>query len=597
MAPNCLFSKGKGGMRSSESDGRPLAYSYIRMSTDHQLKGDSLRRQLQLSKAYADRHNLNLLETYQDIGFSAYTGENVSEGALGRFLAAIEAGGVPSGSYLLVESLDRISRQTVSKAFAVFSRIISLGMKVVTLQNEKTYFGDLDFLDMILSLSDMLRAHEESKVKSKRLSSAWDNKRTNAENRNMTPICPYWLVSNKDSAGFKIDEKKALVVRRVFEMSASGYGTGIIEKRLNGEGVPGIGKTGSWHKSYIQKILNNRAVIGEMQPHKIQGGKRVSVGNPIPNYFPKIVDDELFYRVQAARNQRKVVGAGRKGKFVSNLFSGLLICDYCGKGMRYIDKGPAPKGGKYLLCGTAERGLNCEKAYWKYELFERTFLSYVSEVNVSDILDSENRQNLRMQISKSMEALIGETEILKLKYKKLIELILNDDTDRRRSLLSNELKVIENQIDLNELKETDLRQKMNSLASDQSIDPYKLRELIERVQINGVDSYDLRIQIQHFLKTIIDSVQMFPLGNLPYFTDGLDELERLFSETANQNLISEISQMKDLIDNSVSSQPRFIVHFKNGDNRTIYMDSDGGEFPVGNVISKSNGEFIDDESV
>jgi hypothetical protein len=30
----------------------PLAYSYIRMSTNLQLKGDSLRRQTELSKAY-----------------------------------------------------------------------------------------------------------------------------------------------------------------------------------------------------------------------------------------------------------------------------------------------------------------------------------------------------------------------------------------------------------------------------------------------------------------------------------------------------------------------------------------------------------------
>ena len=36
------------------------AYSYIRFSTPEQIKGDSLNRQLQLSKSYAKHHNLIL---------------------------------------------------------------------------------------------------------------------------------------------------------------------------------------------------------------------------------------------------------------------------------------------------------------------------------------------------------------------------------------------------------------------------------------------------------------------------------------------------------------------------------------------------------
>ena len=61
------------------------AYSYIRMSTDVQLRGDSLRRQLEASSDYAAKHGLELVEEsrLQDIGISAFKGANVSEGALG----------------------------------------------------------------------------------------------------------------------------------------------------------------------------------------------------------------------------------------------------------------------------------------------------------------------------------------------------------------------------------------------------------------------------------------------------------------------------------------------------------------------------------
>jgi DNA invertase Pin-like site-specific DNA recombinase len=35
---------------------KPTAYSYIRFSTPEQIKGDSLRRQVELSEAYAAKH-------------------------------------------------------------------------------------------------------------------------------------------------------------------------------------------------------------------------------------------------------------------------------------------------------------------------------------------------------------------------------------------------------------------------------------------------------------------------------------------------------------------------------------------------------------
>src|SRR5690606_33715882 len=91
---------------------KPLAYSYVRMSTDAQQKCDSLRRQTELSKAYAERSGLTLVEDFKlhDIGVSAFKGDNAATGALRRFLEAVENGKIPQGSYLLVESLDRLSR-------------------------------------------------------------------------------------------------------------------------------------------------------------------------------------------------------------------------------------------------------------------------------------------------------------------------------------------------------------------------------------------------------------------------------------------------------------------------------------------------------
>eukprot|EP01133_Synstelium_polycarpum_P030636 gene30636-38124_t len=72
-----------------------------------------------------------------DLGVSAYRGTNVADGALGMFLQLAEAGDIPHGSFLLVETLDRLSRQTARRAVRVLESIVEAGVTVVTLDNEK----------------------------------------------------------------------------------------------------------------------------------------------------------------------------------------------------------------------------------------------------------------------------------------------------------------------------------------------------------------------------------------------------------------------------------------------------------------------------
>ena len=111
------------------------AYSYVRFSTPEQMKGDSLRRQLEQSRRWADEHNVELDESLQDIGVSGFKGKNRTEGALGRFLDLVQHGKIERGSYLLVESLDRLSREEVLSALASFTFIVKAGVTIVTLQD------------------------------------------------------------------------------------------------------------------------------------------------------------------------------------------------------------------------------------------------------------------------------------------------------------------------------------------------------------------------------------------------------------------------------------------------------------------------------
>src|SRR5262245_43600027 len=89
---------------SKEPATSPTAYSYIRFSSKKQEEGDSIRRQTELTAAWAKRHKMHLdTSLAPDRGISAFRGKNRDLGALGAFLRLVESGRVLAGSHLVVE--------------------------------------------------------------------------------------------------------------------------------------------------------------------------------------------------------------------------------------------------------------------------------------------------------------------------------------------------------------------------------------------------------------------------------------------------------------------------------------------------------------
>ncbi|MEH6450702.1 MAG: recombinase family protein, partial [Oleispira sp.] len=169
------------------------AYSYIRFSTPDQLKGDSLRRQTELSREYAESNDLEYDEslTIHDLGKSAYHSTHAKKGALKLFLDAIEEGRINKGSYLLVESLDRLSRDKVHVALSQFLLIINAGIVIVTLSDKRVYrLGQLELPELMYSIMDMSRAHKESEIKGSRIAASWSNKRKYINVHKLTARAP-----------------------------------------------------------------------------------------------------------------------------------------------------------------------------------------------------------------------------------------------------------------------------------------------------------------------------------------------------------------------------------------------------------------------
>jgi DNA invertase Pin-like site-specific DNA recombinase len=281
------------------SPAKPRAYSYLRFSTPEQAQGDSARRQIDLAARYAATHNLTLDTTLRlhDEGISGFRGANVRRGALGAFLKAVDDGDVPEGSFLLVENLDRLSRQNPWDAFPIFQQIIGAGVTVVTLFDGKVYEqADLraNPMRILESLFVMVRANEESETKSRRGKAVWGAKRSRAGTKPLTARLPHWLRMEEDRKIIPIPER-VIIVRRIVAAFLNGTGQQRIAETLNREKVPMFGTGAMWHRSYVSKVLTSPALIGTLVPREVvyESGRRTRKAlEAVEGYFPSVVSRE-----------------------------------------------------------------------------------------------------------------------------------------------------------------------------------------------------------------------------------------------------------------------------------------------------------------
>jgi len=303
-----------------------LAYSYLRFSSTEQRKGYSIKRQLELRDAYLQRKGLTLDASFvlNDSGMSAFRGKNATKGALKVFLDACEQGRISRGSYLIIENLDRLTRDEIIEAIELFLSIIRHGITIVTLTPEREINKEnLDFAALVIVIVELSRGHSESFIKSAHTRANWDKRRKNVENEAFCKHRPAWL--DFAEGKFVINPVKAAVVRRIFAMASQGHGIGAIAKVFNREGVPCISKSKHWYDTYIHKVLVNRGCIGEWQPRMLdeESGRFLPVGQPIKGYYPSVVTEEEFYRGQQALKSRKLTHA--RTDLVRNLFTEILF--------------------------------------------------------------------------------------------------------------------------------------------------------------------------------------------------------------------------------------------------------------------------------
>ncbi|WKA26413.1 recombinase family protein [Bradyrhizobium roseum] len=185
---------------------------------------------------------------------------------------------------------------------------------------------------------------------------------------------PSWLGLTDARTEFVYLPDRAEIVKRIFQYSIDGLGAYTIAKLLNAEGVPAFGWSKRWDQSTIHNMLNNKATLGEYQRKQVLEGKEVPIGEPIPNYYPPVIDKKTFEEAQATRRENLSTRRGRKGRRVTNLFSEIPRCSYCGSRVK-LHNAPV----KSLVCKRVWDGEICFRFKWSYRDFEETFLTFLQK--------------------------------------------------------------------------------------------------------------------------------------------------------------------------------------------------------------------------
>ncbi len=503
----------------------PVAYSYVRFSREKQLQGDSLRRQVELSQSYARERGFALDTTLklQDLGVSAFTQANVKTGALGGFLAAVSAGVVKPGSYLLIESWDRLSRAAALVAFDVFREIIAAGITIVTLEDRQEYSKESverNSMQLFLTLAGMVRAHEESRMKSHRLAAAWQQKRATAATKKLTRKCPSWLEVSADRTSFKKRPDAVRIVKAIIKWSRMGHGQTQIARRLNSENTPNIsGSPTGWGSSYIAKILTSRALYGEARFEVHKNGTRTQVGDPLPNYYPALLSQSKWEELQTIRTRRHTGGGGPvRREQVTNLFSGLLRCGYCGEPMvigGYSKKDPI-KTKKFIVCAGAKRGKPCYFIQWMLAGFESTVLTFLCELDIQSVLPEETGSSPSQALRDKHIELVARKDELRSRISNLSEAI---ELGRSEFSLKTVMeKLAERETELLEI-DNQLKKLERELAAVDSIDELLEEHHRQLVRLaaamppsSGERRGEVRLSLSENIRGLVSKIQVFAGG-------------------------------------------------------------------------------------
>jgi DNA invertase Pin-like site-specific DNA recombinase len=474
------------------------AVSYIRFSSRKQRFGRSVERQLKQTIEFCTKYDLalDLDSSIRDLGLSSFRGENTDTGNLSAFITGVKTGKIETPVVLVVESLDRISRNEIVEATNLLTELLMLGVEIGLTIDDRIITKKLcdrnpDLLH--LCMSHLIRGRNESETKSNRTKDFVNTRKPQLETKTPCKLGGYLPPWYKfDGKVFIPQPEKIQTVKRIFALYLDGNGTTKIVKEV--KDLPKWNNTGAKTKAGgVRSLLTNKQVIGTIK----------LAGIEYPDYLPAIVSKDDFDRVQVLLGKNRT-RHGKHDANANNLFNGLLFCDKCGGNLNCHKSSSR----NYFYCNNSRDYACTEKQYYAVDKIEVLIFGVLLK-NSPSIMIAQSEMEPQREIrkletelatlarkrEKVQSALLDETTSF-AELKPMLASIKQDFAKTETALMQARVKAAENrkapanlsglvQLISRDMKDETIRHKVKNL----------LPSIIERIDV-GLSGDTLRVQLR-----------------------------------------------------------------------------------------------------
>ena len=333
-----------------KKDQAKITALYERLSRDDELQGESnsISNQKKYLEDYARQNGFRNLVHFTDDG---YTGTNFNRPGFNALLQEVEAGHVDC---VIAKDMSRFGRNYLQVGFYTEIMFPNKGVRFIAINNgvDSAKPGDNDFTPFLNIMNEWYAKDTSNKIKAVFRSRMQDGKRCSGS-------IPYgYKRLPDDKQTLYVDDEAADVVRRIFNMAASGASLAQIAETLESERVlipsayqekvcPSSARHHSytspylWTNTTVSYILDRQEYLG----HTVLGKticdnfktKKRRAATPdelmiFPDTHEAIIDQDTWDKAQRLRKRSpKRLPNGT----YSHRLSGLIFCADCGARMSY----------------------------------------------------------------------------------------------------------------------------------------------------------------------------------------------------------------------------------------------------------------------